>query len=124
MYMELHRENQFQDLEWARPRIKRQISHNKKYKMGYSLSGLFTMLRKERHISLIGDYSLMWIIMDETKEISSMKIHGMLRKSEEYQNISKREKMWWFNSLLYDVQGKCSLTSKTNINRYNRGKKS
>ena len=114
--MEPQQDNQFQDLEWARPRIQAQIANNKKRGMGYSLSGLFTMLRKERHLSLIGDYSLMWIIQDETKETSSMKIHGMLRKSEEYRNVSKREKMWWYRSL-------CTVASKIEIKAIKRHKK-
>lgn len=93
-------ENQFQDLEWARPRIKARIKANKQNGDGTSLSGLFSLLRKERHLSLIGDYSLMWIILDETKEKNKTKIAYALRKSPEFRSIRKQEKMWWLKSLV------------------------
>ena len=92
-------DNQFQDLEWARPRIKAQIRNNKKRGMGASISGLFTMLRRERHLSLIGDFSILWIIMDETHETNKNKIRTALRKSEEYRSVSKKEKMQWLSTL-------------------------
>lgn len=100
--MQAQHDTQFQDLNWARPRIQAQILHNKKRGSNSSLSGLFSMLRKQRHFSLLGDYPLFWIIMDETKEKSKTKIKTALRKSEEYRSVSKKEKMWWLNSLMQD----------------------
>jgi len=90
---------QFQDLEWAIPRIHAQIKENKKRGMGASVSGLFSMLRKERHLSLMGDYFLFWIILSEVKTTSS-KLSTALRKSKEYNGLQKREKMLWLKNLM------------------------
>jgi len=97
--MDDQHETQFQDLEWARPRIKAQIKNNKHRGMGASVSGLFTMLRRERHLSLIGDYPILWIIMNETQEMNKMKIKRALTKSQEYKGLPKIQKMWWLKSL-------------------------
>ena len=115
-------ENQFQDLEWARPRIKARIRNNKKAGDGTSISGLFTLLRKERHLSLIGDYPILWIIQDEMKETNKTKLHHALKKSEEYRSLRKQEKMWWLQSLLYEVKGLSADVSKVNTKAHSGGK--
>lgn len=99
--MEPQRDTQFQDLEWARPRIKTRLLNNKKQEYGTSVSGLYSMLRKEPHLSLIGDYSLFWIIIDETKETSKTKIANALRKSQEFNGLRKKERMWWLQSFVW-----------------------
>lgn len=101
--MQGYQDNQFQDLEWARPRIQAQIEKNKRRGMGASISGLFKMLRSQRHLTLIGDYPLLWIIMNETKETSQIKIKTALKYSDEYKQLPKREKMWWLKSLSSDL---------------------
>lgn len=101
--MQAQHDTQFQDLDWARPRIQTYIKNNKTRDRGTSISGLFSMIRKQRHLSLIGDYPLFWVIMDETKETNKSKIRTALRKSEEYRSVSKKEKMWWLNSLAPDA---------------------
>ena len=121
--MELQQDIQFQDLNWARPKIKARIHMNKLAGDGTSVSGLFTMLRKERHLSLIGDYSIFWIILDELKETSKTKIHNALYKSEEYRNLPKREKMWWLKSFLYDNQQSSADVTKIETKAHRKGKK-
>jgi len=90
---------QFQDLGWAIPKIQKKIQGNKKRGMKASISGIFKMLRSQPHLSLIGDYPLLWVIMNETKETNKIKIKNALKYSDEYKHLSKREKMWWMRSL-------------------------
>lgn len=85
-------DNQYQDLEWAIPKIKARIEKNKKQGDGVSISGLFKMLRSARHLSLIGDYFLFWIIL---RYVQPKGLAWALRKSSEYNALKKNEKMLW-----------------------------
>ena len=85
-------QNQFQDLEHIIVRIKKSFHQNP----NRSISALFRRWRKYRFISLIGDYPLLWTIVNTgllTKaNITRQKVRYAFNQSEELREFQNEDK--------------------------------
>jgi hypothetical protein len=88
-----------QNLDYAKYLIETRLRENNKNGDNTSLSGLFTLVRKNDKFSFIGDYPIISYCSNFINPTRS-DFQYASTKSKEYKELRKREKMRWVDSLM------------------------
>ena len=92
--------NSFQSTEWVEKRTKELFIQNP----NRSPLPIFRYFRKNESVSLIGDYPIMWTIINVATllkiKFDYQVVYRFCRQSEEYKSSPKSEKMLWTKEFL------------------------
>jgi len=105
--------NYYQDLDWSVPTVKRMAQKNA------GLSAIFKTIRKQERTCYIGDIPMFACVVNTLAEMgitkSRSELSYVLRKIEEYQDMSKMEKnelLDIFYNILYATENNSKGSAK------------
>lgn len=107
---------EYQDLETARPFIRKTLETNRKRGCNTSVKALFRNLRKKSYLSFFEDWPIIWVILDtfkqEKEKTTPSRIQTAIKQSKEYSDLRKKEKTAWLRELSRDIFKGIQGTSK------------
>lgn len=95
--------NEYQDADYGQKILEQKVKIHARHEKTLTPSGAFAEVRKHPHLQLIGDYILLWEVVQFfhkiKRTITRSQFWTMTQRSDEYKSLPKKEKMEWFTNL-------------------------